>query len=360
MNILFLVPYPQGEAPSQRFRFEQYLVFLEEKGVTYKLESFLDSATWSILYMSGYTFKKVAGILKGILKRIKTLFYIGNYDFVFIHREAAPLGPPLIEWIIAKVWKKKIIYDFDDAIWIPNTSDANNIAARLKWHHKVGLICSWSYKVSCGNEYLREYALQFNSRAIYNPTTLDTKNLHNPALHIKQPNYRPVIGWTGTHSTLIYLEPLIPVLQELEKEYDFEFCVIANKNPELPLRSFHFVPWSKETEIKDLLRFDIGLMPLVNDNWANGKCGFKALQYMSLGIPALVSPVGVNKEIVDNGINGYICNNKDEWEVALTELLKKSYKRKEMGIFAKEKVRSSYSVNSNKTNFLRLFSSDNK
>jgi glycosyltransferase involved in cell wall biosynthesis len=355
MKVLFLVPYPQGKAPSQRFRFEQYFDVLEEQGFDYKIESFLDESTWKILYQPGYGLRKVWGIIKGFLRRILMLATLHRYSFVFIHREASPIGPPVFEWLISKVWNKKIIYDFDDAIWIPNTSEVNKIVAKLKWHAKVKDICTWSYKVSCGNDYLKKYALQFSKHVIYNPTTLDTNNLHNPSLHTKQSNKRPVVGWTGTHSTLIYLEPLIPVLQELEKEYDFEFCVIADKNPALPLRSFHFVPWSKETEIKDLLRFDIGLMPLVDDKWANGKCGFKALQYMALGMPALVSPVGVNTQIVDHGENGYVCSTKEEWKLYIKEMIQDEVLRNDLGFSARKRIVENYSVQANSANFLTLF-----
>jgi glycosyltransferase involved in cell wall biosynthesis len=355
MNILFLVPYPQGEAPSQRFRFEQYFDKLEEEGIAYTVLPFLDEQTWHILYKPGQQFNKARGIIKGFVRRIKMLSTVSKYDFVFIHREASPIGPPIFEWIIAKLLKKRIIYDFDDAIWIPNTSESNRIAAKLKWHHKVADICKWSYKISCGNGFLKSYALNFNANAIYNPTTLDTEKLHNPNINAKYSNPKPVIGWTGTHSTLKYLMPIVPVLQKLEQEINFEFCVIANKNPELPLKSFRFILWNKETEISDLQRFDVGLMPLTDDRWSNGKCGFKALQYMSLGIPALVSPVGVNADIVDHAINGYVCRNEQEWYESLREVLINPLQNKKLGDKARQKVVEFYSTQANCDNFLALF-----
>ncbi|UOQ76187.1 hypothetical protein MUN84_16530 [Hymenobacter sp. 5516J-16] len=179
MQILFLVPYPTGKAPSQRFRFEQYFDFLTAAGYRYRVAPFISEATWAILYKPGHQLQKVAGILGGFLRRFGLLFVVPKYDYVFIHREASPIGPPVFEWVIAKLLGKKIIYDFDDAIWIPNTSEANKIVAGVKWHHKVGSICRWAYKVSCGNAYLRDYARQFNPNAVVNPTTIDTEHLHN-------------------------------------------------------------------------------------------------------------------------------------------------------------------------------------
>jgi glycosyltransferase involved in cell wall biosynthesis len=355
MRVLFIVPYPHGVAPSQRFRFEQYLNTMEDHEIKYTLAPFLDLETWRVLYKPGYTFIKVKGIFKGFLRRMKLLTQVPFYDFVFIHREATPIGPPVIEWIIAKVFRKRIIYDFDDAIWIPNTSESNKIASIFKRNQKVGKICKWSYKVSCGNSFLMGYAAQYADLVVFNPTTLDTVNLHNPVLYKKQDNIKPVIGWTGTHSTLFYLEPLLPVFKRLEEEYEFELCVIANKDPKLPLKSFKFVCWNKDTEIQDLLRFDMGLMPLTDDKWANGKCGFKALQYMSLGVPPLVSPVGVNIQIVEHGKNGYICNTDDEWYNAIRLLLHDITQRKALGEVAKKKVEQCYSVQANSATFLGLF-----
>ncbi|UOQ74435.1 glycosyltransferase family 4 protein [Hymenobacter cellulosilyticus] len=353
MHILFLVPYPPGKAPSQRFRFEQYLHFLTEAGHTYQLESFISEETWAILYKPGHTLTKALGILGGFLRRFLLLFSVPKADFVFIHREASPIGPPIFEWIIAKLLGKRIIYDFDDAIWIPNTSAANSIVAGVKWHHKVGSICRWAYKVSCGNSYLRDYARQFNPNAIVNPTTIDTVNLHNEVKN--QQTDQLVIGWTGTHSTMKYLEQVVPVLAELEQRYQFEFRVISNQEPQLPLRSLGFRPWRKDTEIADLLTFNVGLMPLEDDPWAKGKCAFKALQYMALGVPALVSPVGMNSEVVTEGVDGYICATPEQWYHGLEKLLRDHELRTRFGQAARATIEARFSVLANRDNFLALF-----
>ncbi|UOR03938.1 glycosyltransferase [Hymenobacter aerilatus] len=354
MNILFLVPYPLGRAPSQRFRFEQYFETLAAAGYQYRVAPFISETTWNILYLPGHHVQKAWGILKGFLRRAIQLFTAHRYDYVFVHREASPIGPPLFEWLLAKVWKKKIIYDFDDAIWIPNTSAANKVVAGIKWHHKVGSICRWAYKVSCGNAYLREYAQQFNPNAIINPTTIDTVHLHNRVRN-QEAEGRLVIGWTGTHSTLKYIWQVVPVLAKLEKEFDFEFRVISNQPPTLPLRSLVYQPWRKEAEIADLLAFHVGLMPLEDDKWAQGKCAFKALQYMALGEPALVSPVGMNTEVVTDGLNGNICATPAEWEVALRRLLQDPDLRTRMGQAARQTVEQRYSVTANRPTFLALF-----
>ena len=355
MRILFIIPYPPGRAPSQRFRFEQYLDALTAAGHTYRLVLFLDEAIWTILYKPGQTGRKVLGILAGLGRRLGLLFSVPDYDLVFIHREAAPIGPPVFEWIIAKVLVKKIIYDFDDAIWLANTSEANRIAAGVKWHHKVADICRWAHQNSCGNAYLAGYARQFNPRAVVNPTTIDTVKLHNQVRDQAAPG-RLVIGWTGTHSTLKYLDQVVPVLAKLEAEgLVFEFRVISNQPPALPLRSLVFLPWRKETEIADLLGLHVGLMPLEDDPWAQGKCAFKALQYMALGMPARVSPVGMNTEVVQDETNGFVCATDEEWYKALRCLLASQPERARQGAAARRTIVERYSVAPNTANFLNLF-----
>lgn len=358
LRILFLTPYPAGKAPSQRFRFEQYLDILTAHGHQYRLAPFLSDATWRILYQPGLAMQKGLGILGGFGRRLGHILAAPAYDFVFVHREAAPLGPPVFEWLLTKVLRKRVIYDFDDAIWLANTSEANRIAAGLKFHKKVASICCWAYKNSCGNSYLATYARQYNLQAIVNPTTIDTVHLHNQVRD--QLGSGPlVIGWTGTHSTLKYLHPIVPVLAQLEAEgLEFEFRVISNQPPDFdqPLRSLRFVPWQKATEIPDLLTFHVGLMPLEDDPWAKGKCAFKALQYMALGIPALVSPVGMNTEVVQDNYNGYICQTPADWYLRLRQLLLDAAHRQALGKAARATIEQHYSVLANTTNFLNLFS----
>lgn len=358
MNVIFLFPYPTGHSPSQRFRFEQYFNLLSEHKIRFTCHSFWDKRTWDILYKKGHYAQKIIGLFKGFLKRILLLAKINEAEFVFIHRECAPIGPPLLEWIITKILSKKVIYDFDDAIWLANTSTENAMVSIVKWHRKIKAICKWSYRISCGNKYLCEFAQRYSKHVTLNPTTIDTENRHNPSLFsINKNNINVItIGWTGTHSTLKYLDSLVVVLQKIEAKYsNVQIVIIANKNPMLPLSSFVFKPWTKKSEIEDLLTFDIGIMPLEDDLWAKGKCGFKALQYMALELPTLASPVGVNCEIIDNGVNGFLCTTEAEWMNCLSKLIEDMETRREVGNTARQKIIKNYSVSSNSLNFLSLF-----
>ena len=356
MKILFLVPYPLGESPSQRFRFEQYFNLLAHHQIQYKVSSFLKSHDWKTFFKSGRSWRKAGLLIEGMLRRMMDLFQAANSDFVFIHRECAPIGPPVFEWIIAKVLRKKIIYDFDDAIWMTDKTNESWMERKVRWRSKVKWICTWSYKVSCGNNYLGEYARQFNKNVVLNPTTIDTADLHNNALHVKVKNEKIIIGWTGSHSTLKYLKSLEHVLQKLEAKYSaIEFWVIADRSPSLKLAKLHFKAWSLETEISDLAHFDIGIMPLPDDEWTKGKCGFKALQYMALEIPTVASAIGVNTSIIQHGINGLLVTEASQWESFLINLIENESLRKQLGAEGRKTVEKSYSVQSNKGVFLSLF-----
>ncbi len=353
MKILFLVPYPVGEAPSQRFRFEQYFPEFREKGIEHEISPFIDMETWQVLYQQGRELKKAIGITRGFFRRVKDLFYLSKYDYVFIHREAAPLGPPVFEWLIAKVFSKKIIYDFDDSIWLPNVSESNRFFSKIKWYHKVTSICRWSWKISVGNEYLAVFAKCYNSNVVVNPTIVNTENHYN---RIKQhQSGKAIIGWTGTHSTIKYLNELLPVLKQIEEEADVEIRIISNAQPNLPLKKLRFIEWKKETEIDDLLAFDIGIMPLPDDQWAKGKCGFKLIQYLALGIPGISSPVGVNTKIIDDGKNGFLCIGNEAWLMALRTLIANPETRELFGKKGREKIINHFSTGANSPLFLNMF-----
>ncbi|MBS1486259.1 MAG: glycosyltransferase family 4 protein [Bacteroidetes bacterium] len=355
-KIIIISPYPFGEAPSQRFRFEQYLDHLAGRGTEVTVKPFLSLATWRILYQPGNALKKAMGVASGFINRFFVLFTLPRYDFVFVHREATPIGPPVFEWIVAKIFRKKIIYDFDDAIWLPNTSSENKIIAWLKWHGKVKSICRWSYRISCGNEFLAGFAKKYNRQVTVNPTTIDTEHLHQHSEELKRKNEKVIIGWTGTHSTLLYLSALQEVFLKLADQFKdtIGFLIIADKPPDMKIE-FEFVKWSKENEMKDLLKMDIGVMPLPDNDWAKGKCGFKALQYMALEIATVASPVGVNSSIIAHEKDGLLCSTSNEWYAALSRLIEDASLREKIGKAGRAKVVSHYSVVSNSSNFLSLF-----
>lgn len=352
-KILIIAPYPHDSAPSQRFRFEQYIDLIQNEGYEITMKPFLSEKGWNTLYKEGSTLAKVLTLSGSFLRRWALIFQLSKYDHIFIHREASMIGPPVFEWIIAKLLQRKYIYDFDDAIWLPNYSESNARFQQLKMYKKVNKAMKWADRITAGNTYLEEYARQFNSNTQVIPTTIDTEHVHN--LDGNPKTELPIIGWTGSHTTMQYLESLIPVLDELAQEIKFKFRVISNQAMNIEREYLEFVRWNKETEIEDLAALNIGVMPLVDNDWSRGKCGFKALQYMSLGIPAIVSPVGVNSTIIENAKNGYLCSSSEEWKDKLLDLIQHPEKRTELGQAGRKRVEEAYSVNANLNNYLNLF-----
>ena len=231
MNILFVAPYPQGEAPSQRFRFEQYLDELTKRGYSYKISSFLDKKTWNVLYNKGHFFQKFLGLMRGYFRRSVDLLNMPKYDVVFIHRESVPFGPPIFGWLVTKVFKKKTIYDFDDAIWLPNASKSNKLTLYFRRFKNASRLCQWATKISVGNRFLAEYAFMFNLNVVINPTTIDTDEYHNSVTDHDNHIFR--IGWTGSHSTIEYLNEIYPVLVELEKKFEDKKYLSSTERAEM-------------------------------------------------------------------------------------------------------------------------------
>jgi glycosyltransferase involved in cell wall biosynthesis len=341
------------EAPSQRFRFEQYIPSLKDAGYEIDVRPFLSAKDWAPLYKEGSFFRKGWSMVRSFMKRWGLLTKLSRYDHIFIHREAAMIGPPVFEFIIAKVLRKKYIYDFDDAIWLPNYSQSNAKFHRLKAYGKVKKIVRWADQVVVGNSFLAEYASKYNDNVQIIPTTIDLENVHNKITTHQDDIVR--IGWTGSHTTMEYLPLLVPTLKELEKSYPIKFRVISNHPPEIELDCLEYVQWNKTTEIEDLSAIHIGVMPLEDSVWAKGKCGFKGLQYMSLQIPSVMSSVGVNPEIVQDGENGFLCETSEDWLRVLSELIQDIELRKKIGVAGYETVKNRYSVSANIPNYLALF-----
>jgi glycosyltransferase involved in cell wall biosynthesis len=355
-SILFIVAFPPKLNSSARFRIELYEEVLKEHNYLFKYANFWSSSMYDKLYLPGYFTTKLIGLISGFFRRGIQLLSVFKYDYIFILREATPIGPPIFEWFCCNVLKKKVIYDFDDAIWMPLNTNRNNLAKKFKSFWKVEKICKWSYKVSVGSPFLYDFAIKYSCNAVLNPTCVDTIRMHNTLKNqqsIKGKNL--VIGWTGTFSNLKHLDVIVDVLTELELTYNFDFVLIADQDPHLPLKNYRFKKWKEITEIEDLLECNIGVMPLENDLYSQGKCGFKLIQFMALGIPVAASPVGVNTKIIDQNINGYLCDSYDEWKQAFIKLLENEEIRIQMGVLGRQKIIQNYSVESNSTIFLNLF-----
>jgi len=291
-------------------------------------------------------------MLKCIKKRKQDVVRASKFDIVFIFRDALPTGSIKYE----KKFKSsgaKLIYDFDDAIFILNMSEGNKALSFLKRPEKTAEIIGLCDLVIAGNHYLADYASTYNKNVKIIPTTIDTVEYQRKS----KEHAKICIGWSGSVTTIQHFKFALPFLERIKSKYgdSVHFKVIGDANYVNDQLNIEGIPWNKTTEISDLSEFDIGIMPLPNDEWAKGKCGLKGLQYMALEIPTIMSPVGVNSEIIEDSKNGYIANDLEQWVDKISLLIEDSALRIRMGKEARKTVVEKYSVSANQELYLRYF-----
>lgn len=352
---MFVASHRPNRAPAQRFRFEQFIDFLEKNGFHSVHSHFISDYDDKYLYRKGAYFQKFRILIKAILVRLKDISRANEFDIIFIQREAFLLGSTYFERRFSKS-KAKLVYDFDDSIWLNDTSNANKKLRWLKYPGKIDTIISISDMIFAGNKYLANYASYYNSNVKVVPTTIDT-DWHKRKIY-RTPDDTPVcIGWTGSITTIKHFEFAVPVLLKLKEKYGnkISFKVIGDANYKNEEMGITGIPWNKDTEIEELSTLDIGIMPLPNDEWSKGKCGLKGLQYMALEIPAIMSPVGVNSEIITDGINGFLAKNDQDWFEKLSLLIDNFELRQTIGKEARKTIIDKYSKDSEKGNYIKYF-----
>lgn len=353
-SVLILCAHRPKRSPSQRYRFEQYLSFLEKQGFDFTFSYLLDKKDDKTFYSHGNFAAKVFILLKSVFIRVKDSFRFKDYAIIFIQREASFLGTSFFEKR-AKKTGAYVIFDFDDSIWLADTSPGNKKWEFIKKPEKFFKAISYADSVIAGNSYLAAKARAINTNTVVIPTTIDT------TFHVPRPELRKddtiTIGWSGSISTVKHFETLVPVLFRIKERYKdkVNFKVIGDKNYSNITLEVFSVAWSEETEVNELNTFDIGIMPLPDDEWANGKCGLKGLSYMACEVPVVLSAVGVNKEIVTNGKNGFLAGSEKEWFDTLCLLIENKALRVEMGKAGRTTVIENYSVEANKTKYLEIF-----
>ncbi|MFB6257759.1 MAG: glycosyltransferase family 4 protein [Flavobacteriales bacterium] len=351
-KVLFVASHRPERAPNQRFRFEQYFPFLEEQGYDPELSYLIDEETDRKLYSKGKLGAKLRFVIDSYIKRKKDLERIEDHDIVFVSREALMIRSTMFEKGVARS-PTPMVLDIDDAVWLPNVSGNN---ARFGWVKGAGkLHKSFRYAdlIIAGNRYLASYAGQYNANVRVIPTTIDT-SYHRP-LDIQR-DERICIGWTGSPTTVPHFELALPYLEKIKELFGdrIRFKLIGDGdyyNENLGLQG---QAWKKKSEVEDLADIDIGIMPLPDTEWAKGKCALKALQYMAMEVPPVVSPVGVNPEVVEDGVNGYTPNTGTEWVEALDRLIRDEELRRSLGVAARRTVEERYSVEANKQDYLQV------
>lgn len=327
-------------AATTRQRFEQYKPYLEERGFDVSIYPLLNNEYLEKLYSTGK--HNPRDVFASYLKRLKFFLKKPDTDIVWLNYELFPYMPGFFESILSSL-NKPIIYDIDDAIF--HNYDLNNKwVLRYFLKNKLHVPIKKSKIAFCGNEYLAKYALSLDVHTEIVPTTLDTSRFI-PITKTDCDN-QAKIGWIGSPSTWNdYLIDILPTLKDCALEHDAKIAIMGAENNAVSDSIIEITSWDENKEVAFLQSLDIGIMPLKDNPWSRGKCGYKLIQYMACGIPVIASPVGINCKIVDHGINGFLVNDKSEWKEAITTLLNDSDLRYEMGIAGRKKIEQEFCIN---------------
>jgi glycosyltransferase involved in cell wall biosynthesis len=335
----------KGLSPGQRFRLEQWAPHLEaDHGIRFDFVPFETTALTKVLYRPGHVPEKALWMLYAFARRALHVARARSYDGVVIYREAALLGPAVYERLMALA-KIPIFFDYDDAIWVPQVAaSVNGAFAHLKFLGKTDTILGLSTGIFAGNAYLADYARPRNESVFVIPTSIE---LASYPLVPEPANDDPfVVGWSGSLHTLPHFEHARPALEALARKRRIVVKVICNRGPDRPIAGAEnvFVPWSEKGEAAEIGAVHAGIMPLPDDDFTRGKCGLKALQFMATGRPVVISPVGMNRDLVRHGENGFLAGDVDAWVTALDALAASADLRRRLGAEGRATVESTYAA----------------
>ena len=349
MKILFLTVGPDI-IPSSRTRVYQFLPYLHKGGIKTKAISCTSKTN---AYKIANAIKR--GVLDKIFGKIFAFFNIlrfllltKRFDILFIQKVLLPQS--LVN--VVKMLNDNIIFDFDDAVFL---SDGYQYNPNGKLLERFNYILRNSKNIIVSNYFLREKAAILNKKVHVLTTPVDTNRFFPKAKDMKAKN-NIVIGWIGSPASSRYLRDIKDVFNVLVKKYNnlkFEFIGADHFYEERD--NFNIKKWNLYSEVNDLQNFDIGIMPLKNDEWCRGKGGYKLLQYMAVGIPSVASPVGINKELIEEGASGFLVDSPQEWIEKISRLIEDQDLRKIMGRRARETVETLYSYEVAAPKFLRTF-----
>ena len=347
MKVMALASYPV-EAAATRFRVQQFVAPLAKRGIELTIHPFFDAKLFAEFYRRKSWPKTILGLVKSSLKRFADLWTARKADLIFIQREAMMFGPPLFEWLTTRALKRPMVLDLDDATYVSYTSPTyGGVGKTLKWFGKTDDLIGWANTVICGNSSIAEHVSSKGACARIIPTVVDTE-VFRPAPR-EAVDSRVVLGWIGTHSTFPYLETVLPVVTDLARRHQIRLKIVGAGKDEVDMPGVEVenLTWKLDREVADFQSLDIGLYPIDETRyagWASGKSGFKAIQYMAVGIPYVATPVGGSSEIGEAGVTHLFARNADEWYRALEDLIVNSERRRLMGAAGREHVTKYYAL----------------
>lgn len=352
-RIFVMCPFPQRVAAGQRLKYEQYFDHWRENGYQITVSSFMDMDMWKVVYVPGKYGAKVFGTLRGYFRRIRDIFRLHRFDVVYVFMWATPIGTSFFERLV-RALSKRLIYDIEDNVLMERSNELNPFINNFKSRGKTEYLIKTADHIITSSPFLNDYCLGLNRKkaCTYISSSVDTERFLPVNLYTN--DRKITIGWTGTFSSKIYLDLLRNVFLELRKRCDFKLRIIGNFQYELPGIDMEVIQWTREREIEDLQGIDIGVYPLVQDDWVLGKSGLKAIQYMAFGLPTVATNVGTNPMIIRHMENGWLVKTDAEWVKALEILVKNPDLRRKLGEAARKSVLERYSTHVIKSIYISI------
>lgn len=347
IRVLGLCSYPV-ESAATRFRLAQFVEPLAEAGIRMDISPLLNGGQFSNLYTPRNIPAKFLGLIGPILGRAALVRTIRQYDLIFVQREAMFFGPAVFEWVYRTVGRAPMVLDLDDATYVHYVSPSyGRLASYLKFFGKTDQLIRASAVVTCGNRFIADYVTSMGTKAVVIPTVVDTDKFRP----VDRGNGVPVIGWIGTHSTFPFLEWLFPVLERLATKHRFVLKIVGAGRSDVSLEGIETInlPWELDGEIANFQSLDIGLYPMTlsgaaSQEWLQGKSGFKAIQYMAVGTPFVMSPIGVAAELGEPGVTHFNVESTEDWYTRLDQLLSDANLRSRMGAAGRQHSLENFTI----------------
>jgi glycosyltransferase involved in cell wall biosynthesis len=356
-RVLFIATYPE-EVASTRFRVTQFFPYLESSGIRCTFSPLFSPPFCKEFYKKGAWVRKGLKLVWFSLRRLVDVFRCLRCDVVFVQRESHIMGPPVIEWIIGKILRKPIVFDFDDPVFVSYVSPTyGRIGSFLKMPQKTGWVAKMSSHVIVCTDFSRAYAERYNANVSVIPTVVDAEKFV-PTPRGKRDQL--IIGWIGSFSSANHLKTLTPVFERLGETHRFVLKIVG-LGCEFRLESRNItvlnLEWSQEREISDYQSLDIGVYPLIRDPWSEGKMGMKVIGYMAVGIPCVCSPVGDHVRFLKDGENGMLASSEEEWIEKLSQLFEDETLRQRLGKAARKTVEEWYCLQQQAPRLLEILKS---
>lgn len=348
MNVLVLTRY-SNLGSSSRLRFYQYLKIMNSSNIQTTVSPLFNDEYLNQLYFGKVSY---INVLMRYFKRLIRIANSRDFDLVWLEKEALPWFPGWLE-IMLLPKSTKLVIDFDDAVY--HRYDKHSIGLiRKLLGKKIDIIMNRANLVVAGNEYIATRAKEAFSKWVeILPTVVDTDR-YKYKIHSSSSTI--LIGWIGSPSTVKFVHSIAPALIEIKKIRDVNIVLIGANDNQISGLPVTTEPWSEETEVECIQKIDIGIMPLIDEHFERGKCGYKLIQYMACGKPVIATPVGVNCKIVDHDVNGFLASTTTEWVIALTKLIDQPDLRKRMGVAGYNKVKKHYSLDVTAKKYINHFS----